>query len=534
MRMIRKLQYDHWFWILLLFTVSFVTWGNFFITISSILFLFLWLVERNFSQKWDLLWQRKTPLFIIAIYLVICIGAITEFPHPKAIKDIWDNSPLFVYALVLGSRKQLSPKQFHVLLLFYIVSIVFNTLFSFVYFVYHSDSYTDIREVSIFMSYIRLSLYTLMAIAAIGYYLFYNTRVRILRKELIFLWISLFWLIVFVIILSSITGFVGLALLFLFFTISQVKKQKHIVLKLLPVSIIVIGIWIVSDTVMKELRYFTKPDVIELEKIDKKTLLGNSYAPFSNEGRLENGRWVEMYVCEKEIREHWNLYSNKPLYGNDDRGHMLYFTLKRYMTSKNLRKDASGLKQLSDEDIRNIEGGCTNYRFDKQFNLSHRIYEVLWEFHNYKIGRSPAGHSVTQRIEFLKCSYEVFKNHFWFGTGIVKISEKMAEQYANQQTKIPQKYWKKPHNQFMLIAVQYGIVGLLIFVLCIVAMIVYARRNFNILSVTWFSICIISFFNEDMLDGIHGLVFFSFFATLLLCLQPVYNEVLHKRTRKTI
>lgn len=532
MQIIRKLSYDNWFWIILMFTVSFITWGNFFITISSILLLLLWIAEKNYSQKWDILWQRKTPLFLLAIYVVIFIGAVANFPHIRAFKDIWDNSPLLVFALVLGSRKQLTRKQFHVLMLLYIVSIVLNTMFCFIHFLFNSDSYTDIREVSIFMSYIRFSLYTLLAIAAIGYYLFYNTRVRILRKELIFLWISLFWLIFFVIILSSITGFVGLALLFLLFTISQVKKQKHIVLKLLPISIIVIGIWIVSDAVIKELRYFTNPDSIDIEKLDKQTLLGNTYSPFTKNGRLENGRWVDMYVCEKEIREHWHLYSTIPLFKNDEKGHVIYYTLKRYMTSKNLRKDASGLKQLSKEDIQNIEAGCTNYRFDKQFNLSHRIYEVIWEFHNYKLGRSPAGHSVTQRIEFLKCSFEVFKQHMWFGTGVIQITEKMAEQYAKQETKMPEKYWKKPHNQFMLIAVQYGLIGFIIFILSIIGMIIYSRKNLNILSICWLSICLISFFNEDMLDGIHGLVFFSFFASLFLCVQPVYNEVLNKSKKQ--
>lgn len=529
MHIIRKLSYDHWFWIILMFTVSFFTWGNFFITFSSILFLFIWILEKDYSNKFELLWHRKTPLFIIAIYAVIFVGAVSNFPHTKAFKDIWDNSPLLIYALVLGSRKQLTRKQFHVLMLLYIISIVLNTIFCFIYFVFNADNYTDIREVSIFMSYIRLSLFTLMAIAAAGYYLFYNTRVRIQRKEQIFLWIALFWLIFFVIILSSITGFVGLAVLFLLFTISQVQKQKHIVLKLLPVSIIVIGIWIVTDVIMKELRYFTNPDVISIEKLDTLTLLGNTYSPFNKNGRLENGRWVDVYVCEKEMRENWHLYSSIPIFGNDEKGHVLYYTLKRYMTSKNLRKDASGLKQLSSEDIRNIEAGCTNYRFDKSFNLSHRIYEVIWEFHNYKLGRSPAGHSVTQRIEFLKCSYEVFKQHMWFGTGVVNISKEMSEQYAKQHAKMPEKYWKKPHNQFMLIAVQYGIVGFSVFIISIFGMIYYARKNFNILSLCWLFICLISFLNEDMLDGIHGLVFFSFFASLLLCIQPVYTEIIQKK-----
>jgi hypothetical protein len=65
-----------------------------------------------------------------------------------------------------------------------------------------------------------------MAIAGTGYYLFYNTRVRIHTKEKVFLWLALFWLIFFVIILSSITGFVGLALLFLFLQFLKFKNKN--------------------------------------------------------------------------------------------------------------------------------------------------------------------------------------------------------------------------------------------------------------------------------------------------------------------
>lgn len=524
MWILSKQQNQIIYWLLLLYTATFVIWGNFFITTSSILLSLMWILEGNYRAKFRRLTKRNSPLFFIAIYLVITLWGIRELPNKEAARDIWENLPLLIFALVIGSKEQITNKQFHSILLAFIFSLVIQTIFSFIYFLFTADSNVDVREVSIFMSYIRLTLYTLIALASTGYYLFLNSKIRISIKEQIFLWFSLFWLIFFVIILSSITGYIGLGLLFFIFSLFQIKKQKHIILKILPISLIIIFFWIIGNMFIQELRYFTHPDDLSKEKIETKTLLGNDYRPFNHKGSLENGHWTNLYVCDKEMFENWKSYSKIPIGGKDAKTHPIYSTLKRYMTSKNLRKDASGLKQLSREDIRLVELGCTNYRFPKKINISHRIYEVFWEFQNYFQGNNPAGHSVTQRIEFLKCSYKVFKKNFWFGTGAASVMTSLDQQYQNQRVSLPKQYWKKPHNEFMLFAVQYGIFGLTIFCISLLGIIIFARKNISILTMSWIFICGISFLNEDTLDGINGLVFFSFLGCLFLYAQPFYRE----------
>lgn len=502
-------------------------WGNFFITTACFALIMLWIFEGNYKEKFKLLLYRKTPIFFILIGIVIFGWAAWQLPHPKSIRDLWENLPLLIFALVLGSKPQLTRNEFHTILLVYIFSIVINTIYNFTYFLLTAETFQDIRSVSQFMSYIRLALYALIGIACSGYYLFYNARIRIHISEKIFLWFSLLWLIIFVIILSSLTGYIGLASLFLIFSISQISIQKHPILKILPISIIIICSWIVIDIVNKEFQYFKNPDTINFSSLESKTLLGNAYKPFNKNSRIENGHWVELYVCNKELYENWNKYSHYSLHGKDAKGHPLYHTLKRYMASLNLRKDASGLMQLSKEDIRNIESGCTNYRFTESISINHRIYEVFWEFHSYLQGKNPAGHSVTQRIEFLKCANTVFKQNLIWGTGPAYVMEKLNLQYSNQRVKLPQIYWRKPHNQFMLFAVQYGIVGLSIFIISLIGIIYFSRKNMSVISLCWVFICGTSFLNEDTLDGINGLVFFAFFGCLFLISQPFSREKHH-------
>ncbi len=66
--------------------------------------------------------------------------------------------------------------------------------------------------------------------------------------------------------------------------------------------------------------------------------------------------------------------------GKDEKGQELKMTLIRYLNSKGLRKDAEGMDQLDEKDIRNVEQGIANQYYAKKFNLNSRIYKFLWEY----------------------------------------------------------------------------------------------------------------------------------------------------------
>jgi len=498
-----------------------------FISLTCYALLLFWILEGNYKEKINHLIKSRFPIFFISIFAVIVIWAFKDLSNSNSLTDIWKNAPLFVFALVIGSRPRLTYKQFHTLLLLYVVSITINTLFSFVYYLHNYDGYSDVRNISFFMSYIRLSLYTLMGVIISVYYLFYNVHFSISNKERRFLWVCLLWLFFFVLYLGSLTGYAALISLSIVFAFAQSLKQKDIkakVLSILLVSLCLIG---ASGAFVHELRLFTNPDDVSLHRSDT-TLLGHSYQVFTGKGMLENGHWVNQYICEKEIQESWGEYSNMNLYKKNEKGHVLIHTLYRYLTSKNLKKDASGLAQLSKEDILLIESGCTNYRFASHYNILHRVYEVLWEIHEYRQGNNPAGHSVTQRFEFLKCSFEVFKKHMIWGTGPSELTNELNKQYQMQKMQLPSRYWYKPHNQLMLFAVKYGIVGLSIIVLSFIGIIFQLRYHMSMLSMSWIVITSISFLNEDMLDNINGLVYFAFFGSIFLSAQPYFKNIFLK------
>ncbi len=508
----------------LLFTATFIVWGNVFISISCYALVLMWLLEGNYSEKIKTLWKAKTPLFFILIFLVILIWSLVQFPNDRAIREVLDNLPLLIFPFVIGTQPRLSHNRFHTILLLYLISITLNTLFCFGFYFKTSAEYADVRTISYFMSYIRLSLFSLVGVLAAIYYLFYNTSLKISIQEKRFLWVALIWLTFFVIFMGSLTGYVAILSLSFVFAFSQILRQKEQAGIAASIALVTISLLVITGVTMREVKSFSSPDKITVAELDSVSMLGNTYKPFEKPSSIENGHWVNLYICNHELDSVWPTLSEYKIRGKDKKGQPLYSTLIRYLTSKNLRKDASGLKQLSLNDIDLIESGCTNYRFNNSFDFTHRIYQVAWEFHQHSIGSNPSGHSVVQRFEFFKCALSVFKSNFVWGTGPADLNMELRKHYKESGTRLAEKYWYRPHNQFLLFAVQYGIVGLTIILISLFGLIYSLRYHMSMLSICWFVITGISFLNEDMLDNLPGLVFFAFFGSLFLFQQPISKK----------
>ena len=119
-------------------------------------------------------------------------------------------------------------------------------------------------------------------------------------------------------------------------------------------------------------------------ELNEKTADGNPYTFNLDNKARENGNWVYAYMCEDEFREAWN---ERSLLKYDDagaNGYPISSTLLRYVTSRGFRKDAEGVRALSEQDILNIQDGIANYIFeDKYISIYPRIYETIWEVDYY-------------------------------------------------------------------------------------------------------------------------------------------------------
>jgi hypothetical protein len=239
---------------------------------------------------------------------------------------------------------------------------------------------------------------------------------------------------------------------------------------------------------------------------------------------LENGRYTGLFLCEQELRSEWNKRSVVAYDSLDHRKQELKYTLIRYLTSRDYTKDSVGIWQLEQSDIVHIEKGIANYHYTQRLNPYKRLLEFFWEYDNYQRTGNPSGHSAMQRLEYWKTAREIFADNWLFGVGTGDVRKVFNAKYEENNSPLQSKYRLRAHNQYLTIAVTFGIPGLLLFLLVLIYP-AWSKRMFqNYFFATFFVIAFLSMLNEDTLETQAGVSFFAFFFNLLLFGYPVTKK----------
>lgn len=191
-------------------------------------------------------------------------------------------------------------------------------------------------------------------------------------------------------------------------------------------------------------------------------------------------------------------------------------TLARYLTSKDLRKDAQGVMALTDDDIRNIEQGIANYNNWKHPGLRARLSSTLFEYNLYRRYNNPNGGSLSQRIEYTRASFHLIGQHPWLGVGTGDVPQAFSQAYDELRSPLKEEFRFRAHNQYLAIAVAFGLVGLAFFLFVLLYPWCASRRNHTYLYMVFLTIMLLSMFPEDTLETQAGATLFAFFTALLL------------------
>ena len=258
---------------------------------------------------------------------------------------------------------------------------------------------------------------------------------------------------------------------------------------------------------------YGNPEKIDVAQLDTHTKLGNPYV-FDTVGyRIEDGRYVGVYLSKEEMMSAWNERSSKKINSIYDEG---YGSLVRYLTSKDLRKDAEGVSQLTDDDIKNIENGIANYNYIANPGLKTRILKIMVAYDNYNNGGDANGSSVFQRVEFIKASLDIIKENPLVGVGTGDISNAFDDYYERTDSKLTEENRLRSHNQYLAITVAFGVLGLVWFLFALLYPVAADKRNRNYLYVIFLLIMMLSMFTEDTLETQIGVTLFAFFNSFLV------------------
>lgn len=459
--------------------------------------------------------RNKTAVIVSSVFILHLVGLTYTSDFSYGLGDVKRKIPLMLIPLLFSTSPQLSKKLFEKLLVLFTTSVIASTLVCF----YILLGYTDKKilhpqEASVFISHIRLGLLVSMSVFSLIY--FALTQNTLIIK--IICTVSIIWLIVFLTMLESLTGLlcsIGISSALLIY---YILKTKYLLLKLGILIAAISGIYLTGSYLNKVNEMIKAKPPINPNDLSVVTKKGNPYYHDTLNKQTENGNYLWINFCEKELSEEWNKRSRLNYFGKDLKGNKIKYTLVRFLTSKGLRKDAEAVSSLTEEEIKAIEKGIANVNYMGIFNPTARIHKILWELNNYLQGGNPSGHSVSQRLEFWKAAIGIIKDNILFGVGTGDIFNEFKNQYDRMNSPLTKEWRLRSHNQFLAIGTAFGIVGMIWFCVALFYPLFSDRKNRNFFYLTFFALALLSMLTEDTLETQAGVTFFSFFNSLFLFL----------------
>lgn len=526
----KLLQYipstELYFFGLLLFAAS-LPLSKFTISLAQFIIAGNWVLAGNFKTKWELIKQNKIALLLMSLYAIHLIGLWNTSNFDYALHDLKTKVPILVFPFLMATSKALDRKQVNQILLLLWAATLVSTLISLAIFSgITGKEITDIRQISPLISHIRLALLVCIAIAIAIYFFHHNNQITwpILKTSSlkIILLLSIIWMILFLIILESLTGlFVLIAGFFVFCLYKILIEKGNLKHKLRYSLIVILSISLAYFIALLSIKPLMLKDKIDIATLPKTTKNGHAYTHFINEKFTENGHFYGLYQCEPELKKAWNTRSKLAYDSLDEKQQMVNFTLMRYLTSKNLTKDSLGVWQLTEQDIHYIENGIPNYLIPEMNPIESRTYQVYCEYQSFKEGYNSSGHSLTMRIHYWQAALLIIKDHLFTGVGTGDVEDAFQAKYVEINSPLELPWRHRAHNQFLTMMVAFGVFGFLFFMFWLFAPAYFKKGKLHPVYFAFLFILLISMLFEDTLETQAGLSFAVFFSTLFLLEEEI-------------
>lgn len=471
-----------------------------------------WLLEGGYRRKFKALLSHKAALVFLSIYFLHALGMLYTQDIDFGLKDLRIKLPFLALPIILASSRPLKANELRLVLMAFVAAVAFGSFRSL--FELLTAEVTDVRQISVYISHIRFALSVCLAIFILGYSVFNNWFPG--KPALGIQVILILWLGVFLFLLQSFTGLMvmgGTSVLLLLIYGWQ-SDRRDIRMALLSAGILLpllTGAYIYSVV-----RTMHTPQPVDFGALEQYSEAGSFYHHDTLNQQTVNGHYMWLYLAEDELKEAWEGRSSLDFYGNDLVGHDLRDIIIRYLTSKGLRKDSTGLASLSDAEIRLIEQGTGNARCGGLNVLKARICQIYWEYETYRWTGDPSGHSVLMRWEYWKAAWGIIRHHPVAGVGTGDLKQAFAEQYDHMGSTLDPEWRLRSHNQYLSIFAAFGAIGLFVFLIALFLPLRWKRPPEPMLFSAFFIIALLSMTTEDTMESQAGATFIAFFYCLLL------------------
>ena len=207
-----------------------------FLSIAELALGLNWIAEGNYAQKWKRFTSNKPALVLVSFYILHLIGMIYSTDYQFGLEDIRIKVPLLILPFMFCTSDALNERERNMVLGLYTGAI---TVVSFIglYRLKH-HSFIDIHYIIPFVSSIRLALMIVLSVFLLIGYVFSKKWNWI--SFLLIIWTA--WLLIFLVIMESLTGIILSAIISLILVIYyavQKIKQKQFLIGLVPLCIII-------------------------------------------------------------------------------------------------------------------------------------------------------------------------------------------------------------------------------------------------------------------------------------------------------
>ena len=488
-----------------------------------LLIKYLWTLAReSFSEKTTLFFRNKPAVVFASIYLIALFGLFFTGNFPKATEVLRIKLPLLFFPLVFAVFDPVTQKEFRTIMLFYVAALFAGTLIGTVRII--SGDFVDVRQFSPFISPVRFGLNITFGIFGLLYFLVKDSAFRFWQKTVMAFLII--WFLWFLVKMESVTSLSLLTIILLGLLFWQGIKSAHRGVRLMTIFLLM-GIPVVFACYLHtKINRMTHVKASERMFLQTKTALGHPYTFDTVHYGIEDGRYVGAYLCIPELKQAWNQRSSIPFNGKDKNGNQISTTLIRYLTSKNLKKDAAGVNALSVKDVRNIENGIANSFYVNHPGLHSRLLMILKGWQVYQETGKAGGNSILQRYEYLRAAFRVIRKNFWTGTGTGDLIDLLGYEYVRLNAGMENYVGFLAHNQYVDFFAAYGVFGFLWFLFALVYPPIKTKSFYDYFFVVFYFIMLGSMFSDDTLATHAGVMLFSFFLSLLMFGKE--KQTLHK------
>ena len=505
----------NWFFLAIILFVGVLPFSQALVSISSGILLFTAVIEDSWKNKIQRFNQHKILLFIPAVYLLYLASAIFSNSFQNSLYDL--NKTLFFLvipiAFLLG--KKLTMNQLKSVFYFFAFSIIVSTIVAIINWII-TDQFKNftVHSVSL-ISHIRFSFQLILAFWFIWFILIKNYKTFTLQNSVIHI-VMVLYFVFFLLFQQSLTGLIAL-ISSSFFYLGYVGFQFRGKIRWAFIITLLVLITIPVIYIQRSIQKFYSFRDIDFNKLEKTTSQGNYYWHDFNNIGVENGNYVGLYICDIEMRPAWNKRSEITYDSITSSGYPLSATLIRYLTSRGFKKDAEGVHELSDKDVRNIEKGIANYIFaEKRFSLYPRIYQTIWEYYIYSTTGNANNQSFSQRIEFAKAAISIIKKHPLFGVGTGNWKSEFTKAYQENCSSLNQKYYASSHNQYLNYLVKFGVIGFVFILLFLSIPIIKTKAYNNQFFMVFIVFMFFANFADSNFESHMGSSFFLFFYSFFI------------------